>query len=381
MRSLDELLKESSTLHGHSCAGQILGVRMAILGCREVGIDEPKVCKKLIVCVEMDRCATDAIQAVTGCSLGKRTLKFLDYGKMAATFINSDTREAVRILARDDARALAPAYCPDAANPREAQKRAYGSMPDAVLFSIRQVKPVIAEENMPGFRGQRVDCDSCGEGINFRREIHIAGETLCIPCADSRRSLPKTKPPVLLIVGYKKVGKTRLLESLITELCSRGHRVGCIKHHHSEAPVLVDVPGTDTWRFRKAGAKSVALVTPTHVASFHDTPEPTSLDEVLENLASVDIVLGEGFHTEMHPKIEVVSDQEPNRLCRKDQNLIALIKQAEGDEVIATFAPDSIRPLADFIEVKILAKPRPACQPQRGRESESHQTAMARKSI
>ena len=73
MRSFDELLKESSAIHGHHCAGQILGVRMAMLGCREVGIDEPRGCKKLIVYAEIDRCATDAVQAVTGCSLGKRT--------------------------------------------------------------------------------------------------------------------------------------------------------------------------------------------------------------------------------------------------------------------------------------------------------------------
>ena len=100
MRSFEELLKESSTIHGHHCAGQVLGVRMAMIGCREVGIDEPKNCKKLIIYVEMDRCATDAVQAVTGCSLGKRTLKFLDYGKMAATFINTETQQAVRILVR-----------------------------------------------------------------------------------------------------------------------------------------------------------------------------------------------------------------------------------------------------------------------------------------
>ena len=364
MRSLDELLMESSSLHGHSCAGQILGARMAIAGCRQVGIDEPKGCNRLIVCVEMDRCATDAIQAVTGCSLGRRTLKFLDYGKMAATFINSDTRKAVRVLARDDARALAPTYCPDAANPREAQKLAYGKMPDAVLFSIRQVKLNIAEENMPGFRGRRVYCDSCGEGINFRREIHIGGETLCIPCADSRRdskgSPPKTKPPVLLIVGYKKVGKTRLLERLITELSNRGHHVGCIKHHHSDTPVLVDAPGTDTWRFRKAGAKSVALVTPTQIASYYDTPELTCLEEVLGNFTGADIVLGEGFHTERHPKIEIVSDKESQLLCRKDQNLIALIKQTDGGDAIPTFAPEHIGQLADFIEAKILVKPEPA---------------------
>ena len=110
MRSFEELLQESSATHGHRCAGQVLGVRMAMVGCREVEIDEPKGCKKLIVYVEMDRCATDAIQAVTGCSLGKRTLKFLDYGKMAATFFNMETRKAMRVLAKDNARELAPLY-------------------------------------------------------------------------------------------------------------------------------------------------------------------------------------------------------------------------------------------------------------------------------
>ncbi len=362
MRSLDELLRECSSLHGHSCAGQVLGARMAITGCREVGIDEPKGCKKLIVCVEMDRCATDAIQAVTGCSLGRRTLKFLDYGKMAATFINCDTQRAIRILARDDARTLASAYCPDAANPHEAQKTAYEKMPDAVLFSLQQVKPDIAEENMPGYRGQRVYCDNCGEGINFRREIQIGEETLCIPCADSQRHLRssqlKAKPPVVLIVGYKKVGKTRLLERLITELSGRGRRVGCIKHHHSDAPVLVDAPGTDTWRFRKAGAKSVALVTPSHVASFQDTLEPTSLDNVLENLANADLVLGEGFHDQPFPKIEVISESMDNPLCGKDKNLIAVVKTTQGAGTVPSFSPESITQLADFIEAKILARNR-----------------------
>jgi formylmethanofuran dehydrogenase subunit E len=130
MRNFDKLLQESSTIHGHHCAGQVLGVRMAMLGCREVGIDEPKGCKKLVVYVEMDRCATDAMQAVTGCSLGKRTLKFLDYGKMAATFVNTETGKAVRVLAKDDARALTPSFAPGAATPREAQKQAYRVMPE-----------------------------------------------------------------------------------------------------------------------------------------------------------------------------------------------------------------------------------------------------------
>jgi formylmethanofuran dehydrogenase subunit E len=337
-------------------------MRMAMIGCREVAIEEPKGCKKLIVCVEMDRCATDAIQAVTGCSLGRRTLKFFDYGKMAATFINLETRRAVRVLARDDARDLASVYCPAAASPHEAQKKAYAIMPEDALFSLAAVSPKIAEENLPGFRGARVYCDSCGEGVNFRREIHMRGRTLCIPCADAERDRhagpqTETKPPVLLIVGFKKVGKTRLLEKLISELSARGHRVACIKHHHSEAPVVVDTCGTDTWRFRKAGAQSVALVTPNHLASFNDTAEQPALAQVLRNLPAIDLVLGEGFHTEPYPKIEVIS-VDGNRLCRTDKNLIALVKPTAGGEAVPSFTPESIKPLADFIEAQFLARSR-----------------------
>ena len=91
----DSLLEESVKVHGHLCAGQVLGVRMSMLGLREIGISDPKGAdrKSLIVFVEMDRCATDAVQSVTGCSLGKRSMKFMDYGKMAATFLNLKTRQ------------------------------------------------------------------------------------------------------------------------------------------------------------------------------------------------------------------------------------------------------------------------------------------------
>ena len=106
MRQFDELLQEAVAFHGHLCPGQVLGIRMAVAGCRALQIDEPKAMGKgLVVFVEIDRCATDAIQAVTGCSLGKRTLKHMDYGKMAATFVNVPAGEAVRVAARDDARA------------------------------------------------------------------------------------------------------------------------------------------------------------------------------------------------------------------------------------------------------------------------------------
>src|SRR5512141_2841153 len=98
--AFEALLQESVKIHGHLCAGQVLGVRMSMLGLREIGIGEPKGAdrKSLIVFVETDRCATDAVQSVTGCSLGKRSMKFLDYGKMAATFLNLKTGRAIRVF-------------------------------------------------------------------------------------------------------------------------------------------------------------------------------------------------------------------------------------------------------------------------------------------
>jgi molybdopterin-guanine dinucleotide biosynthesis protein B len=166
----------------------------------------------------------------------------------------------------------------------------------------------------------------------------------------------ENRPPVLLVVGFKKVGKTRLLENLISELSSRGYRVACVKHHHSDAPVVVDAHGTDTWRFRKAGAKSVVLVTPSLIASFHDAPERSALEQVLRNLTTTDLVLGEGFHSEPHPKIEVLSASDDNRLCRTDENLVALVKTTGGGETVPTFTSEDIKPLADFIEAKFLSR-------------------------
>ncbi len=363
MRSLNELLSEASSIHGHHCAGQILGVRMAMVGCREVGIDEPRGCKKLIVYAEIDRCATDAVQAVTGCSLGKRTLKFLDYGKMAVTFLNTETRQAVRVLAKDDARNLVPLYVQDAANPRDAQKQAYRIMPEAALFNIKPVALEVATQEMPGYRGKRVQCAECGEGLNFNREVKLGGRTLCIPCSQEEllsqgrvNGAKTTSPKVLLIVGYKKVGKTTLIEKLIPELSSRGYRVGTVKHHHSDFPVSVDTVGTDTWRHRQAGAASVALATPTDIAMFRDGANSLSLDQIISALGEADIFLVEGFHEEPRAKIEVLSDRYDEPLCVEDNHLLAVVGRTASDEAVPGFGLDSIKPLVDLIERKILGK-------------------------
>jgi formylmethanofuran dehydrogenase subunit E len=181
---LEELLAESAAFHGHICPGQVLGIRMAMRGLRELGIREPKKeAKRLVVYVEIDRCATDAIQVVTGCKLGKRTMKHVDYGKLAATFIDLHNNNAVRVVAREDARQKASLYAPLACSKHETQVAAYKVMADDELFHVEPVRVKIPMENMPGPPLQRVICDKCGEGVNDFRDVEIAGKILCRACA------------------------------------------------------------------------------------------------------------------------------------------------------------------------------------------------------
>jgi formylmethanofuran dehydrogenase subunit E len=181
------LLQESVKLHGHLCPGQVLGVRMALLGLSAVAIDDPKGKdrKNLVVFVEMDRCATDAVQSVTGCSLGKRTMKFLDYGKMAATFVNLLSGRAVRVIALDESRHKAKNLFPHLQDKYAAQLEAYKIMPDEELFEVMEVSVEIKPEDMPGRPLRRVQCFSCGEYVQDMREVCREGRTLCRPCADS----------------------------------------------------------------------------------------------------------------------------------------------------------------------------------------------------
>lgn len=186
MQPLDELLEECGRLHGHMCAGQLLGARMAVLGCRLVGLDDPRGAdrKKLIVWVEIDRCMADAVSAVTGARLGKRSLKYLDYGKVAATFYNTETNEAVRIAALEESRELADARHPEIESKKERQFRAYREATDEELFKVERVEVEYGEMDMPGRPRSRVRCARCGEGVNDGREVAgPEGSVLCRPCA------------------------------------------------------------------------------------------------------------------------------------------------------------------------------------------------------
>jgi formylmethanofuran dehydrogenase subunit E len=198
MLSLDEYLREAEIAHGHLCAGQVLGVRLAMLGLEKLGIEDPrgKDRKRLVTFVEIDRCATDAIAVVTGCRLGKRALKFRDWGKMAATFVDVSTRArpseawtghpAIRIAAKESSKKLAREMHPEIESKNQQQMLAYREMAEDDLFTKQWVKVELPEEEFPGYKGERIVCAECGEGINFRREVVRDGRTLCKACSGER---------------------------------------------------------------------------------------------------------------------------------------------------------------------------------------------------
>ena len=185
MLALNDLLEEAKTAHGHLCAGQILGVRMAMLGCRRLGLDDPRGRdrKRLVTFVEIDRCATDAIGVVTGCRLGKRALKFRDWGKMAATFVDLETNRAVRVAAREASRELARQRYPEIANKNQQQMAAYRELSDEELFDEQWVEVDLPAKEFPGYKGARIVCSECGEGISYDRFLIRDGATLCLACA------------------------------------------------------------------------------------------------------------------------------------------------------------------------------------------------------
>jgi formylmethanofuran dehydrogenase subunit E len=185
LESIEALLQKAEAAHGHMCAGQILGVRMSILGLGSLGIADPLGAdrKRLITFVEIDRCATDAIGMVTGCRLGKRTLKFRDWGKMAVTFVDLSLGEGVRVTALENSRELARELHPEIESKKHQQMLAYRELADDQLFRVQRVIVDVDAAELPGYKADRVLCDRCGEGINFGRFEEIAGKRLCLSCA------------------------------------------------------------------------------------------------------------------------------------------------------------------------------------------------------
>ena len=175
MRTLEEDLEAARVFHGHLCHGMVMGVRMARYACRDLGIDDPRSYRDLVVYVEMDRCATDAVSVVTGVTLGRRRLKWIDYGKMAATFVDLATDRAIRLAPRPDV---------PHAGPESAPLTLWSDWTDEQLFSVTPVKLVVPKEDRPGAPSGNVHCARCGEKIQDRREVLRGGGVLCRACAN-----------------------------------------------------------------------------------------------------------------------------------------------------------------------------------------------------
>jgi len=200
MATLDELLQEAERAHGHLCAGQVLGVRMAMLALERLGIGDPRARlladgslnpdrKRLVTFVEIDRCATDAIGVVTGCRVGKRALKLRDWGKMAATFVDlnaklgEDSYKGLRVVALESSKRRAKELYPELEKNAQ-QMKAYRELTDTALFSAQWVRVPLPPSEFPGYKGERVACARCGEGVNFDRFMERGGERVCLACAD-----------------------------------------------------------------------------------------------------------------------------------------------------------------------------------------------------
>jgi len=186
-KNFEQLLASSIEAHGHLCPGQVVGVRMAMLGCRLLGFDVPcplPQLKQLIVFVEMDRCTSDAVSHTTGVRLGRRSLKFKDYGIMAATFLNLETGRAFRVLSTEEARDLTLAYAPEIAEKRSRQIEAYKRMPDNVLFRVQEVKVELSSFDIPGPTSRKTVCAGCGQVVRDNREVVVNGQPFCRICVN-----------------------------------------------------------------------------------------------------------------------------------------------------------------------------------------------------
>lgn len=183
MKTLDAVLRDCAANHRRLCPRQVLGARMGLLAAGLLGLELPQSDKRLLTIVETDGCFVDGISAASGCAVGRRTLRVEDYGKIAATFVDTQEERAVRIAPRLDVRELAQRYAPEARSRWEGQLLGYQRMPDEALLRCQWVTLNTPIAALLGKAGVRVPCDLCGEEIINRREVMLGRANLCRACA------------------------------------------------------------------------------------------------------------------------------------------------------------------------------------------------------
>lgn len=372
MSKLQELLKESAARHTRLCPRQVLGIRMGLLAGKILNLELPQSDKSLFTLVECDGCGAGGIEVSTGCTIDRRTLRVLDYGKLAATFIHTRTRQAVRIFPKPGCRELAKQYIPEEANTWQSQLEAYQTMPDAALLSAQPVRLTISLEKMISKPGLRVLCNLCGEEITNEREIIRNGLILCRACAgdsyyqsisfsneptnqiypeffqDGKKLTALQTPPIITVIGKSGSGKTTLLVKLIRELTSRGYQLATIKHH-SHSNFDIDVPGKDSWRFAQAGSKHIVISAPDKVASYFEVDDELSLDQITQGIQNVDLILVEGYKNANKPTIEVIRSQVYQGIISDPQQCLAIVSDMQVPTHLPLFDLNDVQGICNMI--------------------------------
>lgn len=191
MPTLKDLLEQTAAMHRHLCPRQVLGVRMGLYAGELLGLPVPQADKRLYTIVETDGCAADGVSVAVNCWVGRRTLRIEDYGKVAATFVDTQTGTAIRLVPRSGVRQRALDYAPEARNRWEGQLVGYQRMPAAELFDVREVVLRTPIERIISRPGRKALCALCGEEIMNEREVVREGLVVCRACAgESYYDLP-----------------------------------------------------------------------------------------------------------------------------------------------------------------------------------------------
>ncbi len=331
---------------------------MGMLAGKLLQLDLPQTDKRLFVIAECDGCGTGGIEVATGCSVDHRTLRVVDYGKLAATFVDTQTGQAIRIRPQHTSRVSSEHYAAAGAATWDNQLQAYQTMPDEELFTVQPVELTISLEKIISKPGLRINCEKCGEEITNEREIIVGGSVFCRSCiGDSYYQTPEQKPagpiPVITVIGKSGSGKTTLLEKLVRELTARGYRLATVKHH-SHSNFEIDVRGKDSWRFAQAGSEQVVISAPEKLAYYRKLEHEVSLDEITQGIRGVDLILVEGYKNANKPTIEVIRSSVSQTLIGDQRQTIAIVSDTPRDTQVPFFDQDDFMGIAGLIEKQFL---------------------------
>lgn len=375
---LQVLLGLSAEGHERLCPRQVLGVRMGMLAGKILGIDVPQKDKRLFTLSEIDGCGAGGISVATGCSVSRRTMRIMDYGKMAATFVDTQTGKAIRIVPHPTCRERAVEVSPEFKKRWDCQLHGYQRMPDEELLVVQPVELTISLEKIISKPGLLVICEKCGEEVTNGREVFQDGLMLCRACAgeayytidadsstecaswedylsDLKDYLDKNHhiTPVVTLIGKSGSGKTTLMEKLIAILKSRNYRIGTVKHH-THPGFEIDHPGKDSYRHAAAGSQHVTIVAPDKIASYHTIQKELSLDEITAEIKDVDIILVEGYRKMGKPSLEIYRSTNSTELVGNAEQRIAVAADVPLDLGVPWFSLDDAEGIATFIENRFL---------------------------